>query len=130
MKPQHPSSMGNSFVIQPFLTHCTRISSYFSNLRWYAQSKLSFMCLYLYIYFLSLYIYTERDRDWKRETETGTGTERETLCYLYKETLIFLFIVGAFSQKQLIFGRVSWGFRIHWMPLCAGGYLPKRFFWI
>ena len=33
MKPQHPTSIGNMFVIQPFLTHCSCRSSYFSNLR-------------------------------------------------------------------------------------------------
>ena len=40
-KPLHPTSIGNTFVIQPFLTHCSRRSSYFSNLRWCAQSKFS-----------------------------------------------------------------------------------------
>ena len=39
MKPRHP--IGNMLVIQSFLTHCFRRSSYFSNLRWYAQSKFS-----------------------------------------------------------------------------------------
>ena len=37
----HPTSIGNTFVNQPFLTHCSRRSSYFSNLRWCAQSKFS-----------------------------------------------------------------------------------------
>ena len=32
MKPQHPTSRGNILVIQPFLTHCSCRSSYFSNL--------------------------------------------------------------------------------------------------
>ena len=32
MKPQHPTSIGNTLVIQPFLTNCSRKSSYFSNL--------------------------------------------------------------------------------------------------
>ena len=32
IKPLHPISIGNTFVIQPFLTHCSRRSSYFSNL--------------------------------------------------------------------------------------------------
>ena len=41
IKPLHPTLIGNTFVIQPFLTHCSRRSSYFSNLRWYAQSKFS-----------------------------------------------------------------------------------------
>ena len=41
MKPLHPTSIGNTFVIQPFLTHCSRRSSYFSNLCWCAQSKFS-----------------------------------------------------------------------------------------
>ena len=41
MKPLHPTSIGNTFVIQPFLTHCSRRSSYFSNLYWCAQSKFS-----------------------------------------------------------------------------------------
>ena len=41
MKPLHPSLIGNIFVIQPFLTHCSRRSSYFSNLRWCDQSKFS-----------------------------------------------------------------------------------------
>ena len=39
IKPLHP--IGNTFVIQPFLTHCSCRSSYFSNLRWCAQSKFS-----------------------------------------------------------------------------------------
>ena len=29
MKPRHPTSMGNTLVIQQFLTHCSRRSSYF-----------------------------------------------------------------------------------------------------
>ena len=33
MKPRHPTSIGNTLVIQPFLTHCSRRSSYFFNLR-------------------------------------------------------------------------------------------------
>ena len=33
MKPLHPTSIGNTFVIQPFLTHCSYRSSYISNLR-------------------------------------------------------------------------------------------------
>ena len=37
IKPLHPSSIGNTFVIQPFLTHCSRRSSYFSNLRWFSS---------------------------------------------------------------------------------------------
>ena len=41
IKPLHPTSIGNTFVIQPFLTHCFRRSSYFSNLRRCAQSKFS-----------------------------------------------------------------------------------------
>ena len=41
MKPLHPISIGNTFVIQPFLTHCFRRSSYFSNLRWCTQSRFS-----------------------------------------------------------------------------------------
>ena len=39
IKPLHPTSIGNTFVIRPFLTHCSRRSSYFSNLRRCAQSK-------------------------------------------------------------------------------------------
>ena len=34
IKPLHPTSIGNTFVIQPFLTHCSHRSSYFSNLHW------------------------------------------------------------------------------------------------
>ena len=41
IKPVHPTSIGITFVIQPFLTHCSRRSSYFSNLRWCAQWKFS-----------------------------------------------------------------------------------------
>ena len=41
IKPLHPTSIGITFVIQPFLTHCSRRSSYFSHLRWCAQSKFS-----------------------------------------------------------------------------------------
>ena len=41
IKPLHLTSIGNTFVIQPFLTHCSRRSSYFSNLCWCAQSKFS-----------------------------------------------------------------------------------------
>ena len=33
MKPRHPTSIGNTLVIQPFLTHCSHRFSYFSNLR-------------------------------------------------------------------------------------------------
>ena len=33
IKPLHPTLIGNTFVIQPFLTHCSRRSSYFSNFR-------------------------------------------------------------------------------------------------
>ena len=32
MKPLHPTSTGNAFVIQPFLSHCSRRSSYFFQL--------------------------------------------------------------------------------------------------
>ena len=32
IKPLHPTLIGNTFVIQPFLTHCSCRSSYFSNL--------------------------------------------------------------------------------------------------
>ena len=41
MKPLHRTSIGNTFVIQPFLAHCSCRSSYFSNLCWCAQSKFS-----------------------------------------------------------------------------------------
>ena len=41
MKPLHPTSIGNTFLIQPFLRHCSRRSSYFSNLYWCAQLKFS-----------------------------------------------------------------------------------------
>ena len=41
IKPLHPTSIGNTFVIQPFLIHYSRRSSYFSNLRWCGQSKFS-----------------------------------------------------------------------------------------
>ena len=41
MKTRHPTSIGNTLTIQPFLTHCSRRSSYFSNLRWCSQSKFS-----------------------------------------------------------------------------------------
>ena len=41
IKPLHPTSIGNTFIILPFLTHCSHRSSYFSNLRWCAQSKFS-----------------------------------------------------------------------------------------
>ena len=33
IKPLHPTSIGNTFIIQPFLTHGSRRSLYFSNLR-------------------------------------------------------------------------------------------------
>ena len=41
IKPLHPTSIGNTFLILPFLTHCFLRSSYFSNLRWCTQSKFS-----------------------------------------------------------------------------------------
>ena len=41
MKPMHLTLIGNTFVIQPFQTLCSRRSSYFSILRWCAQSKFS-----------------------------------------------------------------------------------------
>ena len=41
IKPLHLTSIGNTFVIQPFLTHCSCRSSYFSNLHWCAQLKFS-----------------------------------------------------------------------------------------
>ena len=41
MKPQHPTLIGNTFAIQPFLTYCFRRSSYFSNLRRCPQTKFS-----------------------------------------------------------------------------------------
>ena len=41
MKPLHPTSIENTFVIPPFLTHCSRRSSYFPNLCWCAQLKFS-----------------------------------------------------------------------------------------
>ena len=41
IKPRHQISRGNMSVDQPFLTHCSRRSSYFSNLRWCAQSMLA-----------------------------------------------------------------------------------------
>ena len=41
MKPLHPTLIGNTFVIEPFLTHYSCRSSYFSNLRWCTQSKFS-----------------------------------------------------------------------------------------
>ena len=41
MKPQHLTSIGSTVVIQSFLTHCSRISSYFSNLHLCAQWKFS-----------------------------------------------------------------------------------------
>ena len=41
IKPLHPTSIENTFAIQPFLTHCSCGSSYFSNLCWCAQSKFS-----------------------------------------------------------------------------------------
>ena len=41
IKPWHPISRGNMSVDQPFLTHCSHRSSYFSNLRWCALSMLT-----------------------------------------------------------------------------------------
>ena len=41
IKPRHPISRGNMFVDQPFFTHCSRRSSYPSNLPWCAQSMLT-----------------------------------------------------------------------------------------
>ena len=41
IKPWHPISRGNISVDQPFLTHCSRRSSYFSNLHWCAQLMLT-----------------------------------------------------------------------------------------
>ena len=41
IKPRHATSIGNTLVIQLFFTYCSRRSSYFSNLRWCAQSKFS-----------------------------------------------------------------------------------------
>ena len=41
IKPRHPISRGNMYVGQPFLTHCSCRSSYFSNLRWCTQSMLA-----------------------------------------------------------------------------------------
>ena len=41
IKPLHLTSIGNTFVIQPFLIHCSCRSSYFSNLHSY---------IYIYIY--------------------------------------------------------------------------------
>ena len=41
IKPQHPISIGNTFLVPPFLTHCSRRFTYFSDLRWCAQSKFS-----------------------------------------------------------------------------------------
>ena len=41
IKPRHPISRGNMSVDQPFLTHCSRTSSYFSNLCWCTQSMLT-----------------------------------------------------------------------------------------
>ena len=38
MKPRHPTSIGNIFVIQPFQTYCSQRSSYFSNLDWCTHS--------------------------------------------------------------------------------------------
>ena len=38
INPRHPISRGNLSVEQPFLIHCSRRSSYFSNFRWCAQS--------------------------------------------------------------------------------------------
>ena len=39
IKPLHPTLIGNTFVIKPFLTYCSCRSSYFSNLCWCAQWK-------------------------------------------------------------------------------------------
>ena len=33
IKPLHPTSIRNTFIIQPFLTHCSHRFSYFSNFR-------------------------------------------------------------------------------------------------
>ena len=41
VKPLHPISIGNTFVIQLFLTHCSHSFSYFSNLCWCTQLKFS-----------------------------------------------------------------------------------------
>ena len=41
MKHLHPTSIGNTFVIQPFPIHCSRSSSYFSNFRRCTQLKFS-----------------------------------------------------------------------------------------
>ena len=41
IKPQHLTSIGNTFVIKQFLNHCSRRSSYFSNLHWCAKTKFS-----------------------------------------------------------------------------------------
>ena len=41
IKPPHQTLIGNTFVIQPFLTYCSRRSSYFFNLRWCVQPTFS-----------------------------------------------------------------------------------------
>ena len=41
MKPWHLTSIGNTLIIQPFLTHRSHRSFYFSNLHWCAQLKFS-----------------------------------------------------------------------------------------
>ena len=41
MKPLHPTSIGNIFIIQPFLIYYSRRFLYFSHLRWCAPSKFS-----------------------------------------------------------------------------------------
>ena len=41
MKPLHQNLIGNTLVIQPFLSHCSRRSSHFSNLQWCTLSRFS-----------------------------------------------------------------------------------------
>ena len=40
-KPRRPTLIGNTFVIQPFLTHCSCRYSYFSKLRLFEQTEFS-----------------------------------------------------------------------------------------
>ena len=42
MKPLHPTSIGNTFVIQPFLTHYSRKSSYFFQLTFHSLPHIFF----------------------------------------------------------------------------------------
>ena len=82
IKPRHPISRGNMPVDQPFLKHCSRRSSYFSNFRWCAQSTLASKGIVNSVMITFLWINWPNDEIWTPASWCYFRWKRGLLVYV------------------------------------------------